>query len=44
MRDQSIFQDDMTREFRILTPQMEGLYLNSIDDYRSKSGVVRPTV
>jgi CRP-like cAMP-binding protein len=44
MRDQSIFQDDMTREFKILTPQMEGLFLNSIDDYRRKSGVVRPSV
>ena len=44
MRDQSIFQDDMTREFRILTPEMEGRYLNSIEDYRSKSGVVRPSV
>jgi len=43
MKDQSIFQDDMTREFRILTPEMEGRYLNSIDDYRKKSGVVRPS-
>ncbi|RLA65273.1 MAG: hypothetical protein DRQ88_03030 [Epsilonproteobacteria bacterium] len=43
MKDQSIFQDDMTREFRILTPDAESLYLNSIDDYRRKSGVVRPT-
>lgn len=41
MKDQSIFQDDMTREFKILTPDMEGRYLNSIDDYRRKSGVVR---
>lgn len=43
MREQSIFQDDMTREFRILTPDKEGIYLNSIEDYRRKSGVVRTT-
>jgi CRP-like cAMP-binding protein len=39
MREQSIFQDDMTREYKILSPEDEGRYLNSIDDYRKLMGI-----
>lgn len=39
MKEQSIHKDEVTRNIEILTPMMEGKYLNSIEDYRRKKGV-----
>lgn len=39
MREQSIHKDEVTRNIEILTPVMEGKYLNSIEDYRRKKGI-----
>jgi CRP/FNR family transcriptional regulator, anaerobic regulatory protein len=39
MKEQSIHKDEVTRNIEILTPMMEGKYLNSIEDYRRKKGI-----
>jgi CRP/FNR family transcriptional regulator, cyclic AMP receptor protein len=39
MKDQAIHRDEVTRNIEILTPMMEGKYLNSIEDYRRKKGI-----
>jgi CRP/FNR family transcriptional regulator, anaerobic regulatory protein len=39
MKEQSIHKDEVTRNIEILTPIMEGKYLNSIEDYRRKKGI-----
>ena len=42
MKEQSIHKDEVTRNIEILTPMMEGKYLNSIEDYRRKKGIFVP--
>ena len=39
MKEQSIHKDEQTRNIEILTPMMEGKYLNAIDDYRRANGI-----
>ncbi len=39
MKEQSIHKDEVTRNIVIITPMMEGKYLNSIEDYRRKKGI-----
>jgi len=39
MKEQSIHKDEQTRNIEIITPVMEGKYLNAIDDYRRKKGI-----
>lgn len=39
MKEQAIHKDEVTRNIEIITPVMEGKYLNSIEDYRRKKGI-----
>jgi CRP-like cAMP-binding protein len=39
MKEQAIHKDEQTRNIEIITPVMEGKYLNAIDDYRRKKGI-----
>jgi CRP-like cAMP-binding protein len=39
LKEQSIHLDEMTRNFEFLTPEMEGNYMNSIEEYRRKKGI-----
>ncbi len=39
MKEQAIHKDEITRNIEILTPMLEGKYINSIEDYRRKKGI-----